>query len=64
MRQEWRFEQDERAQWRWIHTDGENRTVASSRSFPDQVRCMMDAMRFVVRRRRPERNVDDSERVA
>jgi hypothetical protein len=52
MEQEWRFEQDENGQWRWLHLDGLNETV-STQTFPDEVHCVLDAMRFVVRRRRP-----------
>jgi hypothetical protein len=60
MAQEWRFEQDDHAQWRWTHFDGENESVKSSRTFPSQLGCMMDAMRFVVQRRRVEPTLHDA----
>lgn len=53
MAKQWRFEHDEQAQWRWtLLTDGEE-TARSSRTFSNQLGCMMDAMRFVVQRTRP-----------
>jgi hypothetical protein len=54
MGQQWRFEQDDTAQWRWVYTDGEIEIVVSSTTFPNQIQCMMDAMRYVVRGRRPD----------
>jgi hypothetical protein len=61
MAQQWRFEQDEQAQWRWVHMDGKNETVTSNCTFPNQLRCMMDAMRFVVQRRRASPTVADAD---
>ena len=63
MAKQWRFEQDEKAEWRWTHLDGEKDPIRSATGFPNQLRCMMDAMRFVVQRRRaqqPSANEADS----
>ena len=63
MEPEWRFEQDERGGWRWFHMDGQNETV-STETFPDQVRCMMDAIRFVVRLKHAQAKRDGPDRAA
>ena len=54
MAQQWRFEQDEQSQWCWKLLDGEKETARATRTFPNQLGCMMDAMRFVVQRTRTQ----------
>ena len=63
MGQEWRFEKDGNGQWRWVHLEGLKETV-STQTFPDEIHCVVDAMRFVVRRRRAEAERDDPDRAA
>ena len=58
---QWQFEQDEHSQWRWTRIDDDNRQVDSATSFPDQAHCMMDAIRFVVERRRANPVLDDAD---
>ena len=50
--QQWRFEQDEQSQWRWTHIDAAEGEIGSPEAFPTQIDCMLDAVRFTVRRSR------------
>ena len=51
---QWRFEQDDQAQWQWklINTDGES--VKSPASFANETACILNAVRFAVQRRRSQ----------
>ena len=53
---QWHFEQDDQAQWRWKHTPAEQGEVGSTDGFATQVDCMLDAVRYAVRRNRTEHN--------
>ena len=61
MGQQWRFNQDEDSQWRWTCVDDDDHHVQSATSFPDQARCMMDAIRFSVERRRVKPLLDETD---
>jgi hypothetical protein len=64
MSQQWRFEQDENSEWHWVHVEGDKAEKSAS-GFPDQLRCMMDAMRFVVQRHRNDNpTVDQADSTA
>ena len=52
MPQRWQFEQDGNLRWRWKRLDDQHGEVGSVGSFPDQTACMLDAVRYAVRRRR------------
>jgi hypothetical protein len=64
MAQQWQFTQDEHSQWRWTRVDDDDHHVQSAASFPDQARCMMDAIRFAVERRRVKPLLDETEPTA
>jgi hypothetical protein len=52
MAEQWKFVQDEQSQWRWTHTDENDRRVESKASFENQAQCILDAIRFAINRRR------------
>ena len=51
MTRQWHFEQDDDEKWTWKRSDLEE-DVESDSSFTEQIDCMLDAVRFVVRRHR------------
>ncbi len=51
MVKQWHFEQDDDEKWMWKRSELDEE-FASERSFTEQIDCMLDAVRFVVRRRR------------
>jgi len=55
MEKHWDFEQDNESRWRWTHTTSEKQQAQSAQSFERQCDCILDAVRYVVRRRRPEK---------
>jgi hypothetical protein len=55
MGNEWRFEQDDASRWRWTRK-GDSQHVESARSFESPVACVLDAVRYVVERRRSDSN--------
>ena len=58
MHHRWQFEQDDHARWRWKRLDGERGDVDSAASFADATACMLDAVRYVIRRRRARHGID------
>ena len=51
MAERWLFEQDEECEWTWTHS-GLDEEVQSSTSFDERIDCLLDAVRYAVRRRR------------
>jgi hypothetical protein len=54
MEKQWHFEQDDESRWRWTHTGVEKQQAQSAESFERPCDCILDAVRYAVRRRRPE----------
>ena len=52
LNRDWHFEQDADARWRWKRVDDAGGHIESAQSFATEVDCMLDAVRFAVRRRR------------
>jgi|KBSMisStaDraftv2_1062788.scaffolds.fasta_scaffold2126105_1 hypothetical protein len=52
MENHWQFEQDDEFRWRWTHTTEEKQQAQSSESFDRPADCILDAVRYAVRRRR------------
>ncbi|HYC47114.1 MAG TPA: hypothetical protein VED01_16695 [Burkholderiales bacterium] len=61
--QQWQFEQDAEARWRWKHVDDTETEIGSADSFATQVDCMLDAVRFAVQRRRDEAGMSEDDRL-
>jgi hypothetical protein len=55
----WSFEQDGNERWRWKCLDDAEGATHSEASFATEVDCMLDAVRFAVRRRRGEGGTSD-----
>ena len=51
MSERWRFEQDDEQKWTWRHSKSDEH-VESDDAFTHCIDCMLDAVRYVVRRRR------------
>jgi len=49
---QWQFTQDDQRQWRWCRLDGDGEATESAQVFPDRARCVIDAMRDAVQRRK------------
>ena len=65
MSEQWRFDQDDDARWRWTHVRGDDDRTASASTFERPVECFIDAVRHAVDRRRaaehePEQNLLDT----
>ena len=59
MSRQWQFEQDAQGQWRWKRFDETLGDVDSTDAFPNEIDCMMDAVRYAVGRRKTRFNRDD-----
>jgi hypothetical protein len=60
MAERWHFEQDDDEKWTWKRSEVEEQ-VQSDGSFSECFDCMLDAIRYAVRRRRtlPEEPTND-----
>ena len=54
MPQQWQFEQNDDAQWRWKRIDDAQGDVDSTATFAKEIDCIMDAVRYTVARRRSQ----------
>jgi hypothetical protein len=52
MENRWQFEQGEDSRWRWAHTTEDSERVESRLGFERATDCMLDAVRYVIARRR------------
>ena len=60
----WCFEQDGNERWRWKRLDETEGATESAATFATEVDCMLDAVRFAVRRRRgDDGGASDEERL-
>jgi hypothetical protein len=53
MAQSWQFTQDDQQHWHWTRVD-DDRSTESTVAFETQLDCFLDAIRHVVRARRPD----------
>jgi hypothetical protein len=54
MPQQWQFEQNDDAKWRWKRIDDAQGDVDSPATFAKEIDCIMDAVRHAVARRRSQ----------
>lgn len=54
MPQQWQFEQNDDAQWRWKRVDDAQGSLDSPATFAKEIDCIMDAVRYTVARRRSQ----------
>ena len=59
----WCFEQDGNERWRWKRLDEADGATESTATFATEVDCMLDAVRFAVKRRRGEAGASDEDRL-
>ena len=60
MAQHWQFTQDEQEQWHWTLVDESAGPTESPDAFATPVDCFLDAVRHVVRARRPDSGPDQT----
>jgi hypothetical protein len=55
MASQWRFIQDDQAQWRWKRVDEARGDVDSPDTFECEIDCILDAVRYVVQQAKSPR---------
>lgn len=59
MAHHWQFKQDDQNQWHWTRLDAVEQPIETSTGFESQTRCVLDAVRYAVGRRRSQTRLDD-----
>ena len=54
MPQQWQFDQNDDAQWRWKRIDDARGEVDSPATFAREIDCIMDAVRYTIACRRSQ----------